>query len=75
MCNVQVLRLNNNKIGDVGLQAFADALGKGALASLNTLYVDDGPLGTEHPALMRCAWNQLGLEFLPCTVGVLQVKL
>ena len=34
MCNMQGLHLNNNKIGDVGLQAFADALGKGALDHL-----------------------------------------
>ena len=32
MCNMQELNLDYNKIGDVGLQAFADALGKGALA-------------------------------------------
>ena len=34
MCYMQVLRLYNNKIGDVGLQAFADALGNGAFDHL-----------------------------------------
>ena len=33
------------------MQAFADAIRSGALVSLETLYVNDGPLGTEHPAL------------------------
>ena len=51
MCNMQVLALHQNQIGDAGLSALAEAVGKGALASLKTLYVDDGPLGTEHPAL------------------------
>ena len=36
---------------DVGMQAFSSALAGGAMASLETLYVDDGQLGTEHPAL------------------------
>ena len=31
--------------------SFSDAIGKGALPLLETLYVDDGPLGTEHPQL------------------------
>ena len=38
MCNMQGLYLNNNKIGDVGLQAFADALGKGALDQLQVCW-------------------------------------
>ena len=38
MCNMQVLYLYNNKIGDVGLQAFADALGKGALDQLQVCW-------------------------------------
>ena len=51
MCNLQVLDLRNNQIGDAGLTALAKAVENGALASLETLYVADGPLGTEHPAL------------------------
>jgi len=48
---------NNNKLGDAGMTAFAEAIkpvgegGSGALVSLEDLYVDNGPLGTEHPAL------------------------
>ena len=38
MCNMQVLYLYDNKIGDVGLQAFADALGKGALDHLTVCW-------------------------------------
>ena len=45
MCYMQVLRLYNNKIGDVGLQAFADALGKGALASLEELSLECNQIG------------------------------
>ena len=44
MCNMQVLHLFNNKIGDVGLQAFADALGKGALASLEVLFLENNQI-------------------------------
>ena len=57
MCNMQVLHLYNNKIGDVGLQAFADALGKGALAQLKNLVVDE----EEHPAL-KAACQARGIE-------------
>ena len=45
MCNMQVLNLNYNKIGDVGLQAFADALGKGALAALETRGLESNAIG------------------------------
>ena len=38
-------------MGDKGLEAFSGALAGGAMASLQTLFVDDGHLGTEHPAL------------------------
>ena len=45
------LFLSNNQIGDEGMKAFSGALSSGALASLQVLYVDDGPMGTDHPAL------------------------
>ena len=51
------LDLDNNRIGDAGMIAFANAIKPtdeipmGSLASLKTLYVDDGPMGTDHPAL------------------------
>ena len=40
MCHTQELYLDfNNEIGDAGLQALADALGKGALPKLNFLFI------------------------------------
>jgi hypothetical protein len=48
---------DSNQIGDAGITALAQAIkpvsdgGSGAMASLKVLYVSDGPLGTEHPAL------------------------
>ena len=45
MCNMQKLFLFNNKIGDAGLQAFADALGKGALPALERLYMRGNQIG------------------------------
>ena len=50
--NLTLLRLSANQISDAGLAALAKAItpgpnGKGALASLKTLVVDD----EEHPAL------------------------
>ena len=47
MCNMQVLHLYNNKIGDVGLQAFADALGKGALPKCTTITMVGNPASAE----------------------------
>jgi hypothetical protein len=45
MCNMQVLSLKGNKIGDPGITALADALGKGALASLETLNLGRNQVG------------------------------
>ena len=45
MCNMQMLDLSYNKIGDVGLQAFADALGKGALPQLKQLSLSSNKIG------------------------------
>ena len=39
MCNMQVLVLGENQIGDVGLIAFAKAVEKGALPKLNILFI------------------------------------
>ena len=47
MCNMQELHLFNNKIGDVGLQAFADALGKGALPALEQLELTSNQIGDD----------------------------
>ena len=40
MCNMQMLGLAGNQIGDAGMISLADALGKGALASLKKIVVD-----------------------------------
>ena len=45
MCNMQVLALGGNQIGDVGLIAFAKAVEKGALASLKTLNLYRNQIG------------------------------
>ena len=41
----QELRLDGNKISDVGLSALADACAKGALASLQTLMLNHNSIG------------------------------
>jgi hypothetical protein len=51
LANVTFLYLGNNSIGDEGMIKFSESLAIGAMASLKELYVDDGPLGTEHPTL------------------------
>ena len=58
---LQEINLYGNQVGDVGMQALASAVASGAMASLKTLYVDDGPLGTEHPAL-KAACKARGIE-------------
>ena len=58
---MQVLRLNNNEIGDEGMRSLSDALVKGALVSLKALQMDDGPLGSEHPAL-KAACDARGID-------------
>ena len=55
---MQVLNLNATT-SDVGLQAFADALGKGALASLKTIIVDTKH--KNHPQLVA-ACQPRGIE-------------
>ena len=46
---------------DAGLTSLAEACASGALASFKTLAVDDGPLGTEHPAL-KAVCQACGIE-------------
>jgi Ran GTPase-activating protein (RanGAP) involved in mRNA processing and transport len=44
VCNMQHLDLYDNQIGDTGMISLADALGKGALASLRELHLfQDAP--------------------------------
>ena len=45
MYNTQELDLRNNMIGDQGMTAFADAVGKGALASLEYLELRANAIG------------------------------
>ena len=45
LCHVQVLVLNNNKISDSGLTAFAKAVESGALAALERLGLGDNAIG------------------------------
>ena len=52
LSNLAELQLGDiNRMGDAGVTALAGAIASGALASLRTLYVPCGPLGTEHPKL------------------------
>ena len=57
MCHTQLLDLGGNKIGNAGITALATSLGSGALASLETLVVDD----EEHPAL-KAACQARGID-------------
>ena len=61
LASCQKLSLKGNQIGDNGLETLSGALAAGAMASLVNLYVDDGPLGTEHPAL-KAACTARGIE-------------
>ena len=47
MCNMQELYLHYNQIGDAGLSALADALGKGALPKCTYIDVDENPASEE----------------------------
>ena len=51
LANLTNLQLFNNQIGDEGMTAFSSALSSGALRSLQTLWVDNGSMGVDHPAL------------------------
>ena len=44
---MQVLGLSHNKIGDPGITALADALGKGALPKCTTIGMDGNPASAE----------------------------
>ena len=58
---VQTLHLYGNQIGDAGVTALANACASGSLASLETLVMDDGPLGLDHPQL-KAACEQRGIS-------------
>jgi hypothetical protein len=45
MCNMQVLTLYSNQIGDAGITALATAVGNGALPALEQLYLTKNQVG------------------------------
>jgi len=45
MCNMQALYLAHNQIGDAGLSALAEAVGKGALAQCTYIGLSDNQIG------------------------------
>ena len=47
MCHMQALGLENNKIGDVGVTALAEACAAGALPALKTLGLYGNPASSE----------------------------
>ena len=47
MCNMQVLALHRNQIGDAGLSALAEAVGKGALPKCTTITTFGNPASNE----------------------------
>ena len=60
MCHTQRLDLDNNRVGDAGVTALAQAAAGGAMASLKELVMNDGPLGTDHPKL-KAACKKRGI--------------
>ena len=58
LAQLTTLGLGGNQIGDAGLSSLAAAVGNGALASLETLVVDDDE---EHPAL-KVACQARGID-------------
>ena len=58
--------LRYNQIGDEGMKVFSTALSSGSLASLETLLVDNGPVGDGHPALKEaCVARGITLFVIP----------
>ena len=62
MCNMQVLALGGNQIGDVGLIAFAKAVEKGALALGATVYLHNNSATETGKQAMRDAAKARGLR-------------
>lgn len=63
MCHTQSLGLGDNQIGDAGVTALAEACARGAMARLKSLFLDYGPLGEEHPAIVA-ACEARGIDLL-----------
>ena len=62
MCNMQVLALGGNQIGDVGLIAFAKAVEKGALAPGAKVYLNNNSATETGKQAMRDAAKARGLS-------------
>jgi hypothetical protein len=58
LAQLTLLILHGNNVSDVGTQAISTALAGGAFASLESLYVDEGPVGAQHPALQAACENR-----------------
>ena len=58
MCHMQVLGLQNNKIGDVGVTALANACATGTMAHLNKIYLSSNPISDESKGTMRSAMSK-----------------
>ena len=57
MCNTQELWLNNNQIGDAGIEALAKAAGGGAMAHLHDLYLGGNSISDKTKDTMRNAMS------------------
>ena len=57
MCNTQELYLNNNQIGDKGLEALSASLATGALARLSGLYLGSNPISDDAKHTMQTAMS------------------
>ena len=62
MCHMQVLTLENNKIADAGLTAFAKAVKSGALAPGAKVYLDNNSATKTGKQAMRDAAKARGLS-------------
>ena len=74
VCNMQVLTLGSNKIGDAGMQAFSSALADGALAScqylnLGSNNIGDGGMEAFSGALATGAMAQLQVHSVPTALS------
>lgn len=54
-CHTQLLDLDFNQIGDQGIISLADALGKGALASLEKLFLSSNAIGDDGMSALASA--------------------
>ena len=58
MCNMQVLVLNSNQIGDAGITALATAVGNGALDHLKNLYLGNNKCSQQSKDMLKTAMSK-----------------